>query len=424
MSLRDSFCASPWFHMRITNSGGLNYCRWSDKNRSDQNITQTHPVTFFQQGMSSIRAAMLAGEKLDSCHECHVMEQHGKISGRHRQLLKAGIQLDKFEKTMMSSPWADTWKDSSGVVDQLPQDWQIDLGNYCNSGCVFCSPRSSSRLAQEWTKIGWAKDLPASNWTNDPALVQKFVDILSKSPNVQYLHFIGGETLITPAFATILEALIAAGLHRTATIGLTTNLTVWRQDIVDLMSQFFSVNLGMSIETLTSVNDYVRWPSSIDQVRSNLDRWVTVAREHNWLIQLRTTPTILTIHDLLTVYDWAWDNKISIESCNFLTEPSHLRPSVLPSQLRYNIIKEMKHWVAKKPAANNTVNTRDPNRSNDALLQDLTSYINYLENQPDHSDQLPELMQYLQVLDRSRKNCVLDYLPQYENLFRSAGYQV
>lgn len=424
MSLDNSFCSSPWFHMRVTNDGGLDYCRWSNKSIIKHNITKTHPVTFFQQDMATIRSDMLSGKTLTSCSKCYDMEHHGKISGRQRQLLKTGVQLDRFEKTMLSSPWAETWQDTSGVLNQLPQDWQIDLGNYCNSSCIFCMPQYSSRLAQEWKKIGWIDQLPPPNWTNDPALVQKFVDTLSSSPNVQYLHFIGGETLITPAFATILEALIAAGLHRTATIGFTTNLTVWRQDLVELMSQFAGVNLGMSIETLTPVNDYVRWPSNISQVRDNLERWVAVARDHNWLVQLRTTPTVLTIHDLLTVYDWAWDNKISIESCNFLTEPEHMKVAVLPLELRQQIIEKMKLWAAQKPSAVATVNTRDPNRVNDALLQDLSSYVHYLENQPDHSNQLPELMKYLQVLDRSRNNCVLDYLPQYEHLFRSAGYQV
>ena len=32
-------------------------------------------------------------------------------------------------------------------------DWQIDLGNYCNGRCVFCSPSSSSSLATEFKKI-------------------------------------------------------------------------------------------------------------------------------------------------------------------------------------------------------------------------------------------------------------------------------
>jgi hypothetical protein len=60
--------------------------------------------------------------------------------------------------------------------------------------------------------------------------------------------------------------------------------------------------------------------------------------------------------------------------------------------------------------------------ANMQITQDLQSYINYLENAPDESDRLPELVEYLKLLEGSRGNCILTYLPEYEELFRSAGY--
>jgi predicted alpha-1,2-mannosidase len=81
------------------------------------------------------------------------MEQHDKISGRQKQLLKTGIRLEQFEKTLASSPWVAEFA-QGGTTSQVPQDWQIDLGNYCNSACIFCTPRWSSRLATEFKKIG------------------------------------------------------------------------------------------------------------------------------------------------------------------------------------------------------------------------------------------------------------------------------
>ena len=148
MTLKDQFCSSPWLHMRITNNGGMTYCRWADKTVSQANIRDVSPVEFFQQHMSSVRAGMLNGSAPPGCRECHLMEQHNKVSGRQKQLLKVGVRLEQFEKTLASSPWVETFK--SAEFTQLPQDWQIDLGIYCNSACVFCEPESSSRLATEW----------------------------------------------------------------------------------------------------------------------------------------------------------------------------------------------------------------------------------------------------------------------------------
>jgi len=411
--------------MRITNDGSMVYCRWSNKFNSNVNIRDVDPVEFFQQHMAPLRKDLLQGQPLLGCNECYQMEQHGKVSGRQRQLLKTGVHLKQFEKTMLSSPWAQHWADNytTGITDQTPQDWQIDLGNYCNSACVFCSPGDSSRLAAEWKKIGLISQMPLPNWTDDPVLVNRFVSVLLQSKHVQYLHFIGGETVITPAFKIILKALIAAGLHHSATIGFTTNLTVWDQEAADLLCKFSGVNLGLSVEAFDPVNDYVRWPSQIGQVIAIRDQWVQLGRQQNWLMQLRVTPTMLTISRLLSVYKYAYQEKIAVESCNFLQHPEYLRPSVLPVAVRQDCVQQLQDWAMDFVATETTiVNTRDPGNAQYQILQDLQSYVNYLKNEPDESFRLPAAVTFLKKLEANRNNTVLDYLPEYEQLFRSAGY--
>ena len=424
MSLKSNFCASPWLHMRINNAGHYEYCRWATKDQrySNDNIYNVTPSEFFQQRMIPIRQQMLDGELPQGCVECTQMEQHNKVSGRQRQLLKVGVRLEQFEKTMASSPWVEEFA-LGGTTKQMPQDWQIDLGNYCNGACVFCTPHSSSRLATEFKKIGISSLAPLPNWTDDTVLVQRFVDSLVASPHIQYLHFIGGETVITPAFKTILQALIDAGLNRTATIGFTTNLGVWRDDVVELLTQFQGVNLGMSVESFKIINDYVRYPVCLPTVFETMERWLQVGKQHQWLTQFRITPTALTIGQMLGVYEYAWHHNIAVVSCNFLNEPECLRPSVLPVEYRKKIITELQTWIDKHFVdAVVIVNTRDPNVAQQQVVQDLQSYVNYLQNEPDESHRLPDLVRYLKKLESSRGNSVLTYLPEYEELFRAAGY--
>lgn len=409
--------------MRINNSGHYEYCRWGNKTDRTQtpHIKAVTAQQYFQQHMQPLRQQLLAGDSLPGCSSCASMEQHHKVSGRQKQLLKIGVRLEQFEKTLASSPWVPIF--SNDQFDQLPQDWQIDLGNYCNSGCIFCSPHSSSKLATEFQQLGLIDKLPTANWTDQTELVEKFIHTLEQSPHIQYLHFIGGETLITPAFTTILKALIQAGLHRTATIGFTTNLTVWDHDVTDLLCEFHSVNLGASIETFDAVNDYVRWPSQIHTVNANLDKWFELAQQQHWLMQLRTTPTVFTIDSLLTVYDWAWDRGVCVESCNFLHNPEFMRPSVLPSSMRHTVIARMQSWLDNHKVSGDTVvNIRNPNTSQLQNYQDLKSYVAYLTDQPDESFRLLDLVQFIKRLESSRGNSILTYLPHYEELFRSAGY--
>lgn len=411
--------------MRITNDGSMVFCRWSDKFSGTVNIRDVDPKHFFQQSMSPIRQALLQGQLLSQCSECYQMERHGKISGRERQLLKTGVRLIEFEKTMASSLWRQQWLQdyNTGTTDQLPQDWQIDLGNYCNGACVFCSPKDSTKLATEWKRIGFIDQLPPKNWTDDPGLVGKFIDVLTQTPHIQYLHFIGGETVIIPAFKQILQCLVDAGLNRTATIGFTTNLAAWDQEVVDLLTQFVGVNLGMSVEAFDPINDYVRWPANLSTVVDIRDRWVEIGKKHNWLMQFRTTPTALSVSKLVSVYEYAWQQDIIVESCNFLQRPIHLRPAVLPTEYRKQCIDIMQQWIDSKPKnVNNIVNMRDPNNAKNYLVQDLQSYVNYFKQETDQSDQLPAMIDFIKTIERSRGNCVLDYLPEYEELFRSAGY--
>ena len=416
--------------MRVLPSGELRYCRWMEdkKNPIVSNLNQTDFLTFFQKEMSALRLKMLQGEHISSCDQCARMEEHGKISGREKQLLKVGIKLDNFEKTFKSSTFYDEFEKSfkqQGDTDLWPQDWQIDLGNYCNSGCIFCVPASSSKLATEFKKLGLIDQLPPKNWTDNEEAVDRFVELLSQSKKLSYLHFLGGETLITPAFKKILVKLIEKGLNTNISIGFTTNLTAWDESIVELLKQYKEVNLGMSIECLHPINNYLRWPSKIEKVKEILEKWLQLGKQQNWLIQFRITPTIFSIAHIKTIYDYAYTYDVGVESCNFLQNPDFMRMTILPIDIRQNIAKELQQWVNSKKllfVEERIINTRDPNKVKDYILQDAMSYVDYLQNGPDESSSWPALVSYLKKLESSRKNSILDYAPEYEKLLRSAGY--
>jgi hypothetical protein len=418
--------------MRITNSGTYEPCRWMNKNVStrvdfDRNIKTLSPLGYFQTNMAKLRTELLQGHAPAMCADCHVMEQHGKPSGRQRQLLKVGVQDKYFEKSLAGSPLRSAFdysNNNQGHTTGTVTDWQIDLGNYCNGSCVFCNPESSSSLATEFKRIGLIKQVPPPAWCDDPELLSQFITDLTSSTNLQYLHFLGGETVITPGFKKILSALVNAGLAKNISIGFTTNLTVWSESVIELLTQFQQVNLGMSIETLTAVNEYVRYPSHQAQTRELLDRWITLGKEQEWLIQLRITPTCLTVHELTTVYDYAWQHGTAVESCNFIDNPEFFRISVLPKHQRKLAVKTLRSWIDAHPVADSDqiINTRDPNISRQQIIQDAYSYLNYLESAVDESHRLPDLVAYLKRLEASRGNSILTYLPQYEDLFRSAGY--
>ena len=160
-----------------------------------------------------------------------------------------------------------------------------------------------------------------------------------------------------------MTALVNADLAKRISIGFTTNLTVWSDDIVELLKQFEQVNLGLSVETLTPVNDYVRYPSQQIQTQHILDRWVNLGQQQNWLIQLRITPTCLTVHELTTVYDYAWQNNTAVESCNFIDRPEFFRIGVLPPAQRKLAQDALSAWIQQHRVDNlSLIHISEPTR--------------------------------------------------------------
>ena len=429
---KNTFCSSPWIHMRIRSNGDFEYCRWTKSEIGTvYNIKDISVEEYFQKRMSKVRKDMLDGKSIKECDSCYLMEKHGKISGRQKQLLKVGIFESMFESTFNSSTFLENFKysnETQGDTDLLPVDWQIDLGNYCNSACVMCAPRYSSKLANKWFELGLI-DHPHNNfsWAQDPVLFNSFTEDLVKIKNLRYLHFLGGETLITPGFSKILEKLLENDINKEVIIGLTTNLTVWPEQTIELLKSFKHVHLGLSIESLHQINDYVRWPSQINDVKNKLDKFVRLGKEYDWNISIRVTPNILTITKLKELYQYAYDHSVGIESCNFLHRPECLRIDLLPRELRQTAVDNMRYFIKKNKIEETTklpiINVRKKDTIRQTVIQDAESVVSYLETQPMHNtSKYVELVEFLKKIENNRKNKIVDYLPEYEEFFRSIGY--
>ena len=154
-----------------------------------------------------------------------------------------------------------------------------------------------------------------------------------------------------------------------------------------------------------------------------MDKWIKIGKDHKWLIQFRITPTVFSVAHLITIYDFAYTHNIGVESCNFLQHPEFMRMSILPMDVREQISTMLEQWINNKDISQNKIiNGRNPDLTKDFILQDVSSYINYLKNSPVETDKWPALVSYLKKLESSRGNSILDYAPEYEKFLRQSGY--
>ncbi len=418
MALKDTFCSSPWFHIGIDYNGTYFPCRWQSPQPQTQSINSVTPLQFFNSSeMKTIRENMINGVSMSMCNECYDMDKHSKPSGRARQLLKTGIDISNFENTLMSSSYFEQFKTNTV---ETPADWQINLSNYCNSACVYCPPFASSRVASQYTKLGWPS-IKEQQLDSNEDKVNQLVNAIALSPKTGYIHLLGGETLITPGFPMFLEKLSALPNAKDFIIGLTTNLTVFDDKVIQMLSSFKEVHVGFSIEANHPVNNYVRWPSKIDNILANLQKWQNI-KQDNWIYQFRITPTWVSMLHLPSVFELAEASNISIESCNFLEDPKWLKVSLLPIDMRKEIINKFATYINNRQSTIK-INTRHKDNVVNSLINEAHSYINYLNNAPDESHLLAESVVKLKQLESLRNISIMDYVDDnYKQLLRTAGY--
>ena len=437
--LKDTFCSSPWFHIKIDPNGNFIPCRWDFSfTISDYNIKNTSLSGYLNSDiMRTLRTQILNGESPKTCQSCRYEDQLGKVSGRQRQLLKSAINLQNFDKSFCASPHYDTFKysyDNQGHTNNQPVDLQIDLGNTCNSACVMCTPTYSSRLETDYHKLNilepilFPKSKKINNWSDDPTLLNKFVNELNSIPNVRYLHFLGGETLYLKSFYDICNKLIDNGSAKNINIGTTTNCTVYTPELENIIKEFNHVHLGLSIESFHFVNDYIRWPAGIDSVWDHIECFLELRKRTNLHLSLRITPSILSIYHIDTIFEFMLDNSIIAESCNILQDPSCLRIELLPKNIANQILDKINKLIDTYKLLENSeviVNRRREDLIEPVIKNVIFEYKHLLENYqaPENvEEERYNLVKFIKSFESLRNNTILDYLPEYEEFLRSYGY--
>lgn len=437
--LKDTFCSSPWFHIRINPQGNYLPCRWaSQQEKTSHNISNTSISEYMNSStMSDLRSDMLNGNSPAICSTCYYEDRQNKVSGRQKQLLKSSIKLDNFNQSFCASPhWARFAysADHQGLTDQQAVDLQIDLGNTCNSACVMCVPTYSSKLATDYIKLNEINpklfaDYPKLvNWADDPGLVDKFIDEVIQIPNLRYIHFLGGETLYLKSFYDICSKLIATGLGKNISIGTTTNGTVYIPQLENIIKEFKHVHLGISVEAFHPINDYIRYPSNISQVTDNIKKFLDLRKRTNLHVSLRITPSVLSIFHLDTVFKFMLDHGVTAESCDILHEPSCLRIELLPKILCRETISRIDQVISDyglMQPEDTIINRRREDLTTSVISSVIFEYKNFLSSfdSPENVDEERyNLVKFLQAFETIRNNNILMYLPNYEEFLRSYGY--
>ena len=388
------FCTVPWFEVHINADGTYHTCGAQPSPQrvpiapmfnSKHNVFSMRLEEWINSEYQKyVRVDKLAGISEPRCSMCYKEETTGSSSKRIRENLKSNIDDSNFESTYQISPdisHFDFSQQHQGSTDVAkPTSYHMSLGNECNYACRMCGPWASSQLAVEGLRNGTYSGPAKQNWTEDKTAWNHVTDYICATDNLKFVHLIGGEPLLNPRFEQLIDKLIAAG-KTDIYLGFTTNGSIVDTQLIEKLNVFRHVDIGISIECVGILNDYIRKGTRTKEVLNNIDFYLQYRKESHVYITVRPVPSALSVHTLDDLYRWCVDRQIDIMT-NVLTTPEHLQIKNLPKNIKNRLLKKYQQWEFSDPMPGIS-NPRDPNRFKEHIDAEIRTVIQCLQQESD-----------------------------------------
>jgi sulfatase maturation enzyme AslB (radical SAM superfamily) len=397
------FCNIPWTEVHINADGSYHSC-----GAQPNTITRTPEAAKYNVHTMSIedwvnsehqrnaRLNKLAGNSEPLCAMCYKEEELGSSSKRLKENLKSGIHPIKFEESFARSPDYAAFKysaDNLGHSTMRPNSFHISLGNECNLACRMCTPMASSKIAVEQIKQGLFSGSARMNWTDDNTAWENVVNYVCSTPNLEFVHLIGGEPLLNPKFEELIDRLLLAG-KTDIYLGFTTNGTVVNVPLIEKLNAFRHVDIGVSVECMGPLNDYIRRGSNYETVLNNIETYLKHRKEAHVYVTVRPVPSALSVHTLDELYRWCVDRKVDVMT-NILVRPAFMQIQNLPEDIKHRLLIQYKHWQFSEPFPGPS-NPRDPNRFKEHIDSEIKAIIKALQ-EPSNEHYTNELYEKLSL---------------------------
>ena len=207
-------------------------------------------------------AHMLNGVKNSNCEKCHVQEKLEGWSKRQEINENRKFDLDKIR----------TQTNSNGSVDMAPSHIDVRVGNICNLKCVHCWTGNSSKWYEDkilLDKYENTKNYGIDNdWISEKGDTWKYI-----RKNVESIHklsFLGGEPFASKEHNALLDWLYSNKKFHIE-LYYVTNATLLTKNNIDKLKKFKRVTLGISLDAIGEVAEFLRFPMKWKSVEKMFD---------------------------------------------------------------------------------------------------------------------------------------------------------
>ena len=376
--------------------------------------------------MTTARELIRGDAPLPQCQGCYREERNGYESRRIKENFKSVIFTEQaFGRSYDQSPMRAAFENPIG--ERKPVDWHVDLGNECNLACKMCKPEASSKISSLYTKWKLIDASANRNWTSNAVAWQNFLDSIMSVPDLNRIHFMGGEPLLNKKFIPLLDFLLENG-RSNLSISFVTNGTIVNRELIDRLKQFRSCDIEVSLESVKHNNHYIRQGLGdvTQQVLDNI-QWLCTQQTDTFHVILRSVPQLLNINNYDQYIQWAWDMQLPIQGIP-LIRPEYLQISVLPLELRKTLIPQYQK-TKDSITPNNIVGLatgRSTGTLDITLRRECDAMIAMLSApEPDNVLELrQQLSNWLVRWDREFDLDAREYYPEYREFLDAIQYRV
>lgn len=445
----ETFCVLPWIHLSTRPNGHMRVCctanassagstndkQWGGEvgilkndGGAPANLNHTDLLTGWNnEYMKSIRRGMLRGDVPPSCSKCFKEEAAGHRSKRNWETDYWSKRIDVPQ--LLQETAAD------GSVPPKLYYLDLRLGTKCNLRCIMCSPHDSSQWVSDWNQLHPQIENPSlretMEWPNKGKVNGASYDwhqnnepfwkqIYEQIPHMRQLYFAGGESTIIEAHYQLLEECIRRGEAHHIELRYNSNGVELPERLFQLWEKFQRVRFHISIDSVGGMNEYIRFPSRWGHIEQQMHR--LDATDDRVEVTIACAVQVLNILYLPDLIRWklaqgfrkinAWPMGAGLVNFHFVYHPAHLNVKVLPPQLKRLVnqkYEEFYRWL-EKHHRNDSVFL-----NSDYGIKRLKGIASFMDSE-DWSARLPELREYIRLMDKIRGTKFAEVFPELAEL--------
>jgi hypothetical protein len=395
--MSDTFCPLLFQHLATHPHGGVTHCCIADHRQSlsssrdgdrfyNLNRDTVHD-TMNSDSYKKARLEVLDGKKPKACLRCYAEEAKGMNSKRVEEIKNyPEYTIDVARKVT----------DSTGYMKDVQLEFvELRLGNTCNVACRTCNPASSSKWRNDYDALRKATTFQLTDYNTMegfrwPERDGFWEDLLQHCDRVKTFYINGGEPTLIKEHFRFLERLVELG-KTDIKLWYNINMTNMNEDVIDLWKKFDHVKISCSIDDLGDRNHYIRYPTKWNDVERNFLR----LKEEGFEIDVTQTVSWMNYSTLGDFYNIFHKKHGVWVHHNYVYDPDVLSPSVLPKSVRDEIHKSFEG----------------------VFDETIFNQLKNMFSGPDKPKKWEQAKEYTRNLDEIRKQNIVDYLPEFKDLF-------